>query len=339
MHKIKINANDSIHKFMDKIQKGLGGKITGQDEEFVLQLDDEIGKGEIRITATNGGVSLIEYDLTFIKDITLEINTQDLNPLYFFYCLKGEISQRFKGDSKWHSIDDFQFAILYSGPRPGMELCFAKNEKICLNVIKLNREVFLNHRNYKNFIEEPLKDLFLNKHDESFSHFGTYNLKIAENIKFFREINQDGLIRKILVDGQIHFVLALQIQQYLDDLENKNPYSRITKKQLAKVQELSLFIRDNYAAPHRIKTLTSRSGLSPSKLQESFKLLYDRTVVDYIRNVRLIQAEELIKANDLSISEIVYAVGFTSRSYFSKIFKNKYNFSPKEYQDKIREDL
>ena len=73
--------------------------------------------------------------------------------------------------------------------------------------------------------------------------------------------------------------------------------------------------------------------MSPAKLQEGFKLLHNRTVSDFIRNVRVETAEHLIKTTDLNISEIVYTVGLTSRSYFSKIFKQKYKCSPKYYQD------
>ena len=61
--------------------------------------------------------------------------------------------------------------------------------------------------------------------------------------------------------------------------------------------------------------------------------MHNRTVTDYIRNVRVEVAEELIKNTDLNISEIVYSIGLTSRSYFSKIFKEKYNCSPKYYQE------
>ena len=39
--------------------------------------------------------------------------------------------------------------------------------------------------------------------------------------------------------------------------------------------------------------------------------------------------------SDLNISEIVYTIGFSSRSYFSKIFKEKYNISPNEYKSKV----
>jgi AraC family transcriptional regulator, transcriptional activator for feuABC-ybbA operon len=76
--------------------------------------------------------------------------------------------------------------------------------------------------------------------------------------------------------------------------------------------------------------------MSPCKLQEGFKMLHDRTVSDFIRNVRLEKAEELISHSDLNISEIVYSIGFTSRSYFAKIFKEKFHCSPKTYQNNKR---
>lgn len=44
-------------------------------------------------------------------------------------------------------------------------------------------------------------------------------------------------------------------------------------------------------------------------------------------------AEKLIKTTDLNISQIVYTIGLSSRSYFSKIFKEKYKCSPREYEN------
>jgi AraC-like DNA-binding protein len=60
--------------------------------------------------------------------------------------------------------------------------------------------------------------------------------------------------------------------------------------------------------------------------------MHGRTVSDFVRNVRLEKAEDLIKNTDLNISEVVYSIGLTSRSYFCKIFKKKYDCSPKEYK-------
>ncbi|MEH6408873.1 MAG: helix-turn-helix transcriptional regulator, partial [Leeuwenhoekiella sp.] len=289
----------------------------------------------IRSIAYKGGISLIEYDILCHEDMSLTLDTSSISPLYFIYCLKGELRQRFFNDSKWVSIDDYQSVIL-SGTK-GFEFYFEKNINFKLHIFKINREIYLEHRGYVNYIDDPLKDLFLNNHDVPFSYFGTYNLKIAEQIKLLKTIERDGLVSKFLVESQINLILALQIKQYRDDLQENFPRGSLSKRELAKAQELGEYIRDNGALPHTISSLTLRAGLSAAKLQKAFKALYNRTVIDYIRNVRIEKAEELIKTTDFSISEIVYSVGFTSRSYFSKIFKSKYNCSPKEYQQKNKD--
>lgn len=81
---------------------------------------------------------------------------------------------------------------------------------------------------------------------------------------------------------------------------------------------------ESWPIPRRITTLNplSRySGISQAKqLQEEFKFLFFRTVKEYIRPARMEAARELMNTTDLNIFQIVYTIGFTSRSYFFKKF-------------------
>lgn len=70
------------------------------------------------------------------------------------------------------------------------------------------------------------------------------------------------------------------------------------------------------------------------KLQYGFHNLYGLSVNNYVKKIRLQIAMELLKNSDLSISEIVYKIGLSSRSYFSKIFKEKYGITPSYYKKK-----
>ena len=70
-------------------------------------------------------------------------------------------------------------------------------------------------------------------------------------------------------------------------------------------------------------------------MQDGFKFLYNRTVTEYIRHIRLESARDLLKTTDLNISQIVYTIGFSSRSYFSKIFREKYGITPNEFKKKL----
>lgn len=76
-------------------------------------------------------------------------------------------------------------------------------------------------------------------------------------------------------------------------------------------------------------------GISRIQLYRKTKVLLDCTINDYILNKRLKKAKYLLINEDLSISEITYKVGFSSPTYFSTVFKSKYNCTPSSYKKKL----
>lgn len=58
--------------------------------------------------------------------------------------------------------------------------------------------------------------------------------------------------------------------------------------------------------------------------------------VDFIRLIRLKKAAQLIQEGEFRIGEIVYMVGFSSPSYFSKMFLKQFGMTPKEFEKQIR---
>jgi AraC-like DNA-binding protein len=56
-------------------------------------------------------------------------------------------------------------------------------------------------------------------------------------------------------------------------------------------------------------------------------------VNEYILNTRLQKAKYFLQHEDLSVAEISYKVGFASPSYFSTVFKGKYDMSPRDFRE------
>jgi len=67
-------------------------------------------------------------------------------------------------------------------------------------------------------------------------------------------------------------------------------------------------------------------------LYRRMKDLANTTPTEFIRNIRLKEAERLIKTTKLTIQEIMYQTGFNNKSYFYSIFKTEYGVSPNEYR-------
>lgn len=98
------------------------------------------------------------------------------------------------------------------------------------------------------------------------------------------------------------------------------------------LEEVTEKIRKNPEQNYTVNQISKETGISIPHLQQGFKEMHGHTVANFIREIRLAKAENLIRTSDLNISEIVYTIGLSSRSYFSRIFKKKFKCSPSTYQ-------
>ena len=85
-----------------------------------------------------------------------------------------------------------------------------------------------------------------------------------------------------------------------------------------------------------LESIAEKLGLSPSYLSRTFKKDTGKNLQNYIIEVRLNRASEMLAYSDESIPAIAEFVGFPSQSYFGKVFKDNMNMTPKEYRESHR---
>ena len=79
-----------------------------------------------------------------------------------------------------------------------------------------------------------------------------------------------------------------------------------------------------------VSELATELGLSRSQTLRKVKALVGKSANQFIREIRLEKAVELLNENKFTASEIAYEVGFNSPSYFNKCFHDKYGHTPGE---------
>jgi len=79
-----------------------------------------------------------------------------------------------------------------------------------------------------------------------------------------------------------------------------------------------------------VSELADDLGMSRSNLLRKIKKLSGLSVSQFIRQIRLNIAMEMLKENSFNVSEVSYKVGFSSTSYFIKCFREHYGFPPGE---------
>lgn len=298
------------------------------------------GDGSLKYASLNNGIDAFEINLKMFNKTRLNFDSPHDKTVFFVYCLKGECSHKFSAGDKAVKLEKFQTGVVLQNKKVTSELILEGQSDVVLSVIRMNR----------NFYDDLLKDngdnekltVFcdLEEQKQMHLHLGTSNLEIGEQVKLLDKIEHKSNTSLVLrFEGQCQLILANQIDQFIEELEEEYKPSSLTNRELERLQNLSEHISSHPELPHCLRSLSLYSGLSPAKLQEGFKFLHGRTVADCIRNIRLEKSEMLIRTTDLNISEIVYTIGLTSRSYFCKCFKEKYKCSPKQYKTKIKQNL
>ncbi|MDO5989545.1 AraC family transcriptional regulator [Flavivirga amylovorans] len=79
-------------------------------------------------------------------------------------------------------------------------------------------------------------------------------------------------------------------------------------------------------------------GTNEFKLKYGFKQLYGQTVFRFLINERLRKASVLIQHTDTSIKEVAHVTGFISAPHFSKAFKEKYGYTPRDLRKRSNND-
>ena len=86
-----------------------------------------------------------------------------------------------------------------------------------------------------------------------------------------------------------------------------------------------------------LQKLSEALGVSKSTLNRRVKQLTDMTPSDFIFEIRMKRASQLLKESSLSVSEVAYAVGFSDPKYFNRCFRKAFDCSPSAYKQQAKD--
>lgn len=337
MIEIEIIAS-SDKNFLEQIIDVIGGEVTSNWSESILTVDNEYATGTMRFIPFDWGVNFLDFNMTMHKEFIFKIHAvPEYNPLRFLYPSVGSFKHRFGVENEESVLEQFQ-SLIFTNKTGGFNyLHFPKHVPLEVNMIEIVRKEFLKKRSTNvSTLNKKLYEVFVDTdHDYRFSNYGTLNLKMADIVTRLKKVKGKGMLRVLKIEAKVYEMLSFHIQQHNRLLEGVPLPTSLDKTELKIVRKIGNNIVKNPAKDYNLELLSVQSGLTQAKLQDGFKFLYNRTVTEYIRHIRLESARDLLKTTDLNISQIVYTIGFSSRSYFSKIFREKYGITPNEFKKKL----
>jgi AraC family transcriptional regulator of arabinose operon len=77
-------------------------------------------------------------------------------------------------------------------------------------------------------------------------------------------------------------------------------------------------------------------NLSPSRFRHLFKQETGATPAQYLKDIRLVKSEKMLRTTFLSIKQILKQVGIASNAHFVRDFRRKYGTTPTTYRRMMR---
>jgi AraC-like DNA-binding protein len=139
------------------------------------------------------------------------------------------------------------------------------------------------------------------------------------------QINISALLTELLV-----FIYRLKEQKA----------SEISQSiQHIKIKPIIDYLNQNFADPLTLADIAGQFHMSPYYLCKVFKSSTEFTIIQYLHQIRIKRAQELLRETRRSILEISQLTGFISISHFNRIFRSTAGMTPSEYKKKFRYSL
>ena len=316
-------------------------KTTAEQSELSegIELPTKYGDGYIRAHEFTHGLETTIIDCSFKSSLEFTYTHPLVCPLRIIYNLGNSINLGTEGQTPNKiKLEPSQYTILSSSTKLSHSLEFTSKSKITLLLIDIYRKDFEEKiEQYLKLMDDDLVDIFRDLNGiNTFFYISSFPQKISNLIDELLDSDHQDFMKSVFVEGKTQEILATTIQNYMDTKKGKGLF--INEAYLKKLEEVQAIIMRDLENIPSIAELAKMAGINQNKLQQGFKHMYKVSVNNYIRNQKMAKAREFLETTDLNITEISERIGINSKSYFSKLFRQYYGMSPKNYQVRLKEE-
>lgn len=159
--------------------------------------------------------------------------------------------------------------------------------------------------------------------------------KIEQNICSILELYEKKPFGYELCLMSIIYDCLGKLQEYSATNHLLEDFRHMKKEDYSKLNAIMDYVNNNYMNPIAINEIAAVVGFTPTYFCRYFKKKMGDTFLDFLNYYRCKKAEELLNKTDMSITDIALEVGFSSTSYFDKVYKLINHQTPKEYKNKV----
>lgn len=145
--------------------------------------------------------------------------------------------------------------------------------------------------------------------------------------EIFAEYSAQKIGFDLAVKAKLYELLTYLVRNHINRSITQEEYLSRTNR-LARLAPAVEYIQNYYNTEISYAELAKMINVSKYHFCHLFKEATGKTVVQYINDIRLDKAYELLKNTDMNITQVSMSVGFNDMNYFSRIFRRKKKLAP-----------
>ena len=273
------------------------------------------------------GMYITVFDILPDKTLCLEYPTASVPNFEFLYVSTGQVWVRDHKAGTQLALGRRQNGIFDFDSSAHRSLIFPGN--IPTRLLHIRTDAHLQPGNL--LAEDMLRFMAILKRGQSLPHLDHIDNRLAGEIEKLENLQPVNEAEFAEFRGRVHIVLAQHLQQLYDpNMAEDHPV--LSTSEIAKIREAARYIEAHLSEPLRVEGISKACKWNEKHMQAGFRRFFSKSVSAYVRDRKLEAAQKMLRDTNLTVSEVVYSIGMTSRSHFSKIFYEKFGVLPKDYR-------
>lgn len=148
-----------------------------------------------------------------------------------------------------------------------------------------------------------------------------------------------GAVKRVYLHSKVMELMALLLEQEAEVKTGEAKVFSLKRDDIERIHYAREILLQNLDNPPSLINLALQVGLNDYSLKRGFRQVFGQTVFGYLHDYRLKQAQQILLAGEMKVTEVAQAVGFGDRSYFAASFRKKFGMNPKQYLKACKQSL
>ena len=282
---------------------------------------------------------LIDVSLAGTKTIRIKnVEQQFLNTPFHFHHLcelvwiEKSFGKRIIGDN----VDNFEDDdLVLMGPNlphiwQNDETFFSEtsDQKVKSTVIYFPPDFLLNLTDELTLLR-PIEQL-VERSYRGLAFFGNTKRSIINKL---RHLTKENDLKKIITFLElVHLLSESKEYTYLASVSYKNLYDEKDTNRISKAYQ---YMMQNFQHEISLHDVANLCNMTPNAFCRYFKSRTQKSVIQFLNELRIGHASKLLQSESYSISDVCYECGYNSIANFNKFFKSIHKITPSEYRKKV----